>query len=260
MIMRTTLPSEKKSKSKETEINPTLARGIIGMMFLLLAFQVVTFTIHKCSKSTEPTPPPKQEKPAYQATNYRTYKDKSRSKSRSYNAPKRRYNKPSQRTAVRPKRDTASFKQSKPLTHNTVVYKENVRVQVDLNEADSAALIEVKGIGPYFCKKILELRERLGSFADVSQLLEIKGMDEEKLQRIGNQIFVHPSGIKKFSLAEADRKFLSRHPYIGAYNARGIALFIETMGKESCTLSNLVKNNILSPEAAEKLRPYVIEP
>ena len=139
-------------------------------------------------------------------------------------------------------------------------YQESWGVQVDLNEADSAALIEVKGLGPYFCKKILELRERLGSFASTQQLLEIKGMDEEKFERIKGQVFVHPSGIKRFKLTEADKKFLARHPYIGAYNARGIALFAEAMGKDSCTLSNLVKNNILSPEAAEKLKPYVIEP
>lgn len=139
-------------------------------------------------------------------------------------------------------------------------YQESWGVQVDLNEADSSALIEVKGIGPYFCKKILELRERLGSFASTSQLLEIKGMDEEKFERIKGQVFVHPSGIKRFKLTEEDKRFLARHPYIGAYNARGIALFAEAMGKDSCTLSNLVRNNILSPEAAEKLKPYVIEP
>lgn len=138
-------------------------------------------------------------------------------------------------------------------------YQESWGLQVDLNEADSAALIEVKGIGPYFCKKILELRERLGSFASTHQLLEIKGMDEEKFERIKGQVFVHPSGIKRFKLTEADKKFLARHPYIGAYNARGIALFAEAMGKDSCTLSNLVRNNILSAEAAEKLKPYIIE-
>lgn len=149
--------------------------------------------------------------------------------------------------------------QTKPSGQRTG-YQESWGLQVDLNEADSAALIEVKGIGPYFCKKILELRERLGSFASTQQLLEIRGMDEEKFERIKGQVFVHPSGIKRFKLTEADKRFLARHPYIGAYNARGIALFAEAMGKDSCTLSNLVRNNILSPEAAEKLKPYVIEP
>lgn len=131
------------------------------------------------------------------------------------------------------------------------------KVFVDLNEADSAALISVKGIGPYFCKAILSYRKALGSFANIDQLLEIRGMDQEKFDRIKDQVFVHPGGIKKFSIAEADENFLRRHPYIGAYNARGIALFIQSQGKEKCTLKSLCENNILSAQDTLRLHPYM---
>ena len=131
------------------------------------------------------------------------------------------------------------------------------KVYIDLNEADSAALLSVRGIGPYFCKAILSYRKSLGSFANIDQLLEIKGMDQEKFDRIKDQVFVHPGGILKFSIAEASRAFLERHPYIGSYNARGIALFLETHSKEECTLKALVENRILSPEDTLRLHPYV---
>ncbi len=131
------------------------------------------------------------------------------------------------------------------------------KVYIDLNEADSAALLSVRGIGPYFCKAILSYRESLGSFANIDQLLEIKGMDQEKFDRIKDQVFVHPGGILKFSIAEASRAFLERHPYIGSYNARGIALFLETHSKEECTLKALVENRILSPEDTLRLHPYI---
>lgn len=136
-------------------------------------------------------------------------------------------------------------------------FESKSKVYIDLNEADSAALISVRGIGPYFCKAILSYRKALGSYANIEQLLEIRGMDQEKFDRIKDQVFVHPAGIKKFSIAEADRNFLSRHPYIGAYNARGIELFIKSQGKEQCTLKNLCQNNILSPEDTLKLHPYI---
>ncbi|MBP5693045.1 MAG: hypothetical protein J6W86_04975, partial [Bacteroidales bacterium] len=97
----------------------------------------------------------------------------------------------------------------------------------------------------------------LGSFSSINQLLEIRGMDQEKFDRIKDQVFVHPSGVKKFSIAEEDENFLRRHPYIGAYNARGIALFIQSQGKENCTLKNLCQNNILSPEDTLRLHPYM---
>lgn len=131
------------------------------------------------------------------------------------------------------------------------------KVYIDLNEADSAALLSVRGIGPYFCKAILSYRKSLGSFANIDQLLEIKGMDQEKFGRIKDQVFVHPGGILKFSIAEASRAFLERHPYIGSYNARGIALFLETHSKEECTLKALVENRILSPEDTLRLHPYI---
>ena len=89
------------------------------------------------------------------------------------------------------------------------------------------------------------------------QLLEIRGMDQEKFNRIKDQVFVHPGGIKKFSIAEADENFLWRHPYIGAYNARGIALFIQSQGKEKCTLKSLCENNILSAQDTLRLHPYM---
>ena len=131
------------------------------------------------------------------------------------------------------------------------------KVCIDLNQADSAALISVRGIGQYFCKAILSYRKALGSFASINQLLEIRGMDQEKFDRIKDQLFVHPAGVKKFSIAEEDESFLRRHPYIGAYNARGIALFIQSQGKENCTLKNLCQNNILSPEDTLRLHPYM---
>ena len=131
------------------------------------------------------------------------------------------------------------------------------KVFIDLNEADSSALISVRGIGPYFCKAILAYRKALGSFASIDQLLEIRGMDQEKFDRIKDQVFVHPAGIKKFSIAEADRSFLSKHPYIGAYNARGIALFLQSHSKEECTLKALFENKILSSEDTLKLHPYI---
>jgi DNA uptake protein ComE-like DNA-binding protein len=54
-------------------------------------------------------------------------------------------------------------------------------------------------------------------------------------------------------LQTADNDVLAKHPYIGAYAARGILHFRE---KNPCTIDALVKNNILNAEKAEQLRPY----
>ena len=154
----------------------------------------------------------------------------------------------------------AAEKEEEPQKNTPAVRPPTIRkpeVYIDINEADSAALVSVKGIGPYFCRAILSYRKALGSFANIEQLMEIRGMDQEKFDRIKGQVFVHPAGIKKFSIADADENFLRRHPYIGAYNARGIALFIQSQGKERCTLKTLCENNILSAEDTLRLHPYM---
>src|SRR5574344_59199 len=53
--------------------------------------------------------------------------------------------------------------------------------KLDLNSADSQALLSLKGIGPYYAGKILDYRNRLGNFSSLDQLLEIKGFDKERL-------------------------------------------------------------------------------
>ncbi len=57
-------------------------------------------------------------------------------------------------------------KQSKPL---------------QLNTADTSDLIALPGIGPYYAKKIIQYREKLGGFASKDQLLDIYGIDRERL-------------------------------------------------------------------------------
>lgn len=127
----------------------------------------------------------------------------------------------------------------------------------NLNTADSAQLVKLYGIGPYFAKKILQYRQRLGgSFADARQLLEIEGIDMEKYTKFEQKVVVNEEDIKKFTIEELDRKFMEQHPYIGAYAARGIILYKE--GKAGkITIEELVKENILLPEPASRLKFYI---
>ena len=131
------------------------------------------------------------------------------------------------------------------------------RVVVDLNRADSAALVTLYGIGGYYAKKILEYRARLGFFYAPEQLMEISGIDSARYAGFAGRISADQSLIRRFSLDTAGKQFLMRHPYIGAYAARGIILMRERIGVEACTLGNLVKERVISEETARKLWYYV---
>ncbi len=141
---------------------------------------------------------------------------------------------------------------------------ERNRYVCNLNTADSAALVGLYGIGGYYARKILEYRERLGgSFVHKRQLLEIEGLRQETYDRIENSIVVNPADVRGFSLLEADRRALERHPYIGPYAARGIITYIRLKGKSSFSsnlelLEKLVEEHIITENNALRLREYLL--
>lgn len=89
---------------------------------------------------------------------------------------------------------------------------------VSLSRADTIQLQRVPGIGSYFARRIVEYRERLGGFYDVSQLMEIEGFPEKALDYID----VGTPTIKKLKVNELSVAQLRRHPYISFYQAKAI--------------------------------------
>lgn len=134
----------------------------------------------------------------------------------------------------------------------------------NLNTADSAALVQLYGIGGYYARKILQYRERLGgSFVDTRQLLEIEGFTQEKFDRIAGNVVVLDEDVKRFSLLGASREEMSRHPYIGPYAARGVETYLRLKGKGNFTsdmqlLEALVKERVISAQNADKLKEYLL--
>ena len=128
---------------------------------------------------------------------------------------------------------------------------------IDINAADSASLTRLYGIGGYYARKIIEYRERVGNFYSVAQLMEIPGIDSVRFGGFARNITADPAAVRYFSLDTAGKYFLARHPYVGAYAARGILLMREKFGAGACTMENLVKERILSPQMAQKLWHYI---
>lgn len=55
---------------------------------------------------------------------------------------------------------------------------------LDLNRADSLALLRLPGIGPSRARQIVRTRERLGGFGSVEDLLEVPGIGPATLERL----------------------------------------------------------------------------
>ena len=126
--------------------------------------------------------------------------------------------------------------------------------KLDLNTADSLALIGLRGIGPYYAHKILEYRRSLGGvFTSKEQMLEIDGMDAERLEGFAKMVEVGRAR-PFFTIWDADRAQLSRHPYIGSYAAKGIIRYKSVTDTAAWSLEGLVENGVIKAADAERLR------
>ena len=129
---------------------------------------------------------------------------------------------------------------------------------LDINKADSVALLALPGIGPYFAGKIVSYRERLGGYSSTEQLLEIYHFDQAKLDGLQDLITCSlPEPYNLWTLPEED---LARHPHISKAEAHGIVLYRQHNAPEDCTVEGLRKAGVLSEEHAGKLSLCRISP
>ena len=138
-----------------------------------------------------------------------------------------------------------------------VSFSGSERLPVDLNTADSAALIAVSGIGPGTVGRILEYRARLGGFADVEQLAEVSGVTEQNYLRIVEQIYVDPAEIQKIDINFAPAKSLASHPYFRAAALRKLLKERQLKGGWR-SITELETDNIFTAGELDRLGPYLI--
>jgi DNA uptake protein ComE-like DNA-binding protein len=129
---------------------------------------------------------------------------------------------------------------------------------LDINKADSAALLALPGIGPYFAGKMVNYRERLGGYSSPEQLLEIYHFDQAKLD--GLRDLITCSQPKPYGLWTLPEEDLARHPHISKAEAHGIVLYRRHNAPEACTVEGLRKAGVLSEEHSAALSRCLIAP
>lgn len=124
---------------------------------------------------------------------------------------------------------------------------------IELNSADSATLVKIRGIGPYYAMKIIRYREQLGGFYSTKQLKEIK-FQYLSIDSLLPRFTVNPTLIRKRELDSLDFKTVLRHPYL---EYEDVVLIFNTKrkhGKINYTL--LESERILPLFKLKKIKPY----
>lgn len=123
--------------------------------------------------------------------------------------------------------------------------------RLDINRADSTALLDLPGIGPYFAGKVVQYRERLGGYSCPEQLMEIYHFDADKYD--GLKDLITCSAATPFPIWTATEEQLAQHPHISRAEAHSIILYRQHHSPADCTLDGLIAAGILSPDHASGL-------
>lgn len=129
-------------------------------------------------------------------------------------------------------------------------------VRLDLNTADSVALVQIRGIGPTFASRILKYRKRLGGYLRLAQLAEVYGIDSARFEQIAPFLTVQDTAIVPLSINAATEAELAIHPYIGRRLARQIVAYREQHGAFTTTEA-LLRIHGLDSVRWNKMQPYL---
>jgi len=118
--------------------------------------------------------------------------------------------------------------------------------RLDINQADSVALLDLPGIGPYFAGKMVQYRRQLRGYSTVEQLLEIWHFDQEKLDALRDLITCSPPA--PYPLWTLPEDSLAQHPHISRAEAHSIVLYRQHHAPDACTLDALRAAGLLSED------------
>ena len=116
---------------------------------------------------------------------------------------------------------------------------------VYINYADTTELKSLPGIGSFFAKNIVEYRNKLGGFIEISQMLEIYAFDSARLETIIPYISIDSVNLSKINVNTDDFKTILRHPYIEYEDVKKIVNYRESKGmiKDWNDYQNVIKRD-----------------
>lgn len=128
---------------------------------------------------------------------------------------------------------------------------------IEINKADSAQLVSLKGIGPAYAMRIIRYRDKLGGFHAKQQLKEVFGIDEEHYLLMDKQVKVNAAFVKKLNINKATFEDMRRFPYLSYKQINAIIQYRNEHGDYD-KLDDLREVAILDDATLKKIKPYLV--
>jgi competence protein ComEA len=133
--------------------------------------------------------------------------------------------------------------------------KPNISI-VELNSADTADLIKLRGIGSKLARRIINFRDKLGGFISVEQVGETYGLPDSVFQSLKPCLVLGNHEIRKININTADVNTLKVHPYISWAIANALIAYRLQHGPFA-DVSDINKISVLNADQIQRLIPYL---
>lgn len=130
-------------------------------------------------------------------------------------------------------------------------------VRININRADSADLVQIKGLGGVYARRIIQHRRKLRGFVNLSQLLEVYGVDSARYEAWIPFMECNPKEVKKLDINQATVDELGRHPYIGYKLAKEWVDFRSHV-RPFRNLGELNELGLMDADKMAKIAPYLV--
>lgn len=145
----------------------------------------------------------------------------------------------------------------KPLNENIPAKTSASRYPIiDINSADTTALIALPGIGNKLAARIVNFRDKLGGFYSLAQVGETFGLPDSTFQKIKQYLKLENTSIRKVNINTATVDELKLHPYIKWSLANPIVAYRNEHGPFT-KVEDIKKVMAVTEEVYNKIAPYL---
>ncbi|MBP6022828.1 ComEA family DNA-binding protein [Ferruginibacter sp.] len=145
-----------------------------------------------------------------------------------------------------------------PKNYDTKTYEKPERsyAVIDVNTADTSALIALPGIGSKLAQRIINFRDKLGGFYKAEQVAETFGLPDSTFTKIKSRLVLNNTAVKQFNINTATVDEMKTHPYI-RYNIANAIVQYRSQHGNFLSLADIKKIMMITDEVYNKVSPYL---
>ncbi len=155
-------------------------------------------------------------------------------------------------------KNTNTISSTDKKVYETTTYEKlkYVSAIIDINTADTTALIALPGIGSKLSQRILIFRDKLGGFCKVEQIGETYGLPDSTFQKIKDRFSINNIFVNKININTATVDEMKTHPYLRYALANAIVQYRLQHGIY-ILVEDIKKIMLVTEDIFNKIAPYL---